>query len=174
MDEGLVLHRRENVDSRLQKSFQASVIVAHFNFVSKPVSLLFVFIQAVKHNGGTKETRTNLVANLYDWPVTIAFTGKCRKSWKTTIQYTLGQKFHNVSVTDGPPAKRIEKIEQLWKEKLLSSNSVTTFLFIVVQFSHQSTSHFPRLTTFTCWSVIKVGDYICPGFLRSTSLDEDK
>ena len=48
--------------------------------------------------------------------------GKNFKMWK------------NVSVTDGPPANRIEKIEQLWKEKLLSSNSSTTFIFRVVQF----------------------------------------
>ena len=39
------------MDSRLQNSFQVSVTVAHFFFVYNPVSLLFVFIQAVKHYG---------------------------------------------------------------------------------------------------------------------------
>ena len=67
MDEGLVLHRRENVNG--QSSSEKLPGLCHrgsLYFVSKPVSFLFVFIQAVKHNGGTKETRTNVVANLYD------------------------------------------------------------------------------------------------------------
>ena len=48
--------------------------------------------------------------------------GKHLKMWK------------NVSVTDGLPAKRMEKLNYSKKEKLLSSNSLTTFIFRVVQF----------------------------------------
>ena len=48
--------------------------------------------------------------------------GKHLKMWK------------NVSVTDGLPAKRMEKLNYSKKEKLLSSNSSTTFIFRVVQF----------------------------------------
>ena len=46
----------------------------------------------------------------------------------------LGQKLHNVPVTDSPPAKRIERVERLWKENLLSCLSWTIFIFRVVQF----------------------------------------
>ena len=89
-----MLHRRENVDG--QSSSEKLPGICHSGsllFCLQPclsVSLLCVFIQAVKHNGGTKETRTNVVANLYDFPATIAFTGKCRKSWKmacTLVKY---------------------------------------------------------------------------------------
>ena len=48
-----------------------------------------------------------------------------------------GQKFQNVEkcVRNWPTTSQTDwKIEQLWKEKLLSSNSVTTFLCRVVQF----------------------------------------
>ena len=47
--------------------------------------------------------------------------------WQSQPWASKISKFHNVFVTDGPPAKWIEKIERLWKGKLLSS--LTIFLF---------------------------------------------
>ena len=59
-----------------------------------------------------------------------------KKSWFWS-QLCSGQKFQKVekNVRNWRPSGQADwKVERLWKEKLLSSNRLTTFLFRVVQF----------------------------------------
>ena len=62
------------------------------------------------------------------WPFLFSPKG-CQPLPPWPSKHTFGQKFHNVSVTDGPPAKQIGKIELFRKEKLLLLLEHNNFTF---------------------------------------------